>query len=839
MKSILFFFICIFFFLSSFAQVEPIPDNPVSSPVRIPQRSIYGKIIDKATDKPVEAASVQLFLVIRTNDSILTGMLSKPNGDFRFNDLPNNETFKVVITALGYTSWEQVVAVSGRSFEKDLGNIVLDADVKQLGGVTVSAGKPALQMGIDRKIFNVDKNITSAGGTAIDIMKNIPSVSVDIEGNVQLRNSPPQIFVDGRPTILTLDQIPADNIERIELITNPSAKFDAASSGGIINVVLKKNKRVGLNGVASLSGGTPGLLAGNLNINLRQGKLNFFISEGYNQSGGRTRARTLRENKDNGVTTDYFNQYSIVERERRFNSLRGGMDYFMDNRNTITISQDISIGRFGNVERQDQEYLSASRAQEYIGERITDGAFRFNRKSTALNYKHVFPEQGKELTADITYNYGTRSQHSNIVNSFFYPDGSVYAPPSIVRNNGRNKEDQFTFQSDFVDPINEKNKIEAGIRSYHNLFTSFYDAFALDNGSEVKLPLSNNYQYKQMINAAYVTYSHQGEKFSYQFGLRAEHSRFRGELVDSAMKFGYEYPNNVSRIWDALFPSFFLSKKVGEEDELQFNYTRRIRRPQFWQISPFLEINDPANLRQGNPQLKPEFINSFELNYSKNYKHGNFLGVIYFRNNPDDITQYSDTITAAQYQQLNNAAVDPNAILNTFINASTTNRYGAEFTLQHKIDNNFDITPTIDLQYKTVNAKLENIDLSNEGFNWEAKLITNYKIVSPKKFFNDFSFQLTGEYESEQVIPQGRELPQYSADMAVKKEFMKDKKASLTLAVNDLLNSRRWGTIYDTERFYQDSYRRWNVRSFRLTFSLRFGDADFSLIKRRERNDEG
>jgi hypothetical protein len=197
------------------------------------------------------------------------------------------------------------------------------------------------------------------------------------------------------------------------------------------------------------------------------------------------------------------------------------------------------------------------------------------------------------------------------------------------------------------------------------------------------------------------------------------------------------------------------------------------------------------------------------------------------------VTQYSDTITAAQYQQLNNAAVDPNAILNTFINASTTNRYGAEFTLQHRIGRNFDITPTIDLQYRTTSANVENLQLSNEGFNWEAKLILNYKIEAPERpFFNNFSFQFSGEYEAPQVIPQGKQIAQADADFAVRKDFLKDRKATITFAINDVFNSRRWGTIYDTEQFYQDSYRRRNVRSFRLTFSYRFGDANFTLNRR-------
>ncbi|MBK5272428.1 MAG: TonB-dependent receptor family protein, partial [Bacteroidia bacterium] len=267
------------------------------------------------------------------------------------------------------------------------------------------------------------------------------------------------------------------------------------------------------------------------------------------------------------------------------------------------------------------------------------------------------------------------------------------------------------------------------------------------------------------------------------------------------------------------------------------NYSRRIRRPRFWQLNPYIDINDPSNIRQGNPQLKPEFINSFEINYSKNYKGGNFLAVLYFRNNPKDITQYSDTITAAQYQQLNNAAIDQNAILNTFINANTTNRYGLELTLQQKAGKNFDITPTINLQYRTVGAKVNNLDLSNKGFNWEGKLITNYKIETiNKSLFNNLGFQLIGEYQSPRVIPQGKRLSELDVDFAMKKEFLKDKKASVTFAINDVFNSRRWGLIYDTEQFYQDSYRRRNVRNFRITFSYKFGDANFTLGRRENRN---
>lgn len=846
MKFLVFFTACFFLSFNVLAQIdrEPQPEEMPGGDIRIRTAStiVYGKLIDKSTGKGIEAASVQLFDTGDNKDSLITGMLSRANGDFRFQDLPKQNNFRLVVSALGYETWEQLVTFgnSQRGEAKDLGNIALDMAVKQLGTVVVTSSRPALEMGIDRKVFNVEKSLLATGGTAVDIMRNIPSVSVDIDGNVELRNSSPQIFVDGRPTILTLDQIPADHIDKVELITNPSAKYDAASSGGIINVVLKKNKRVGFNGVGTVGGGIPRALNSNLNLNMRQGSVNFFVSAGYNQSGGRAKGKTLRQNKSNGVVTDYFNQYNLNDRLRKNAAIRFGADIFITNRTTLTLSQNFSGGNNRNDETQNQEYLNSNRSLEYYGLRLAEGKTEFNRKNSRISFVHNFPKAGKEFSADISYNYGTRTDNSTINNAFFFPDGTPYQPEAFVWNNGKGKDDQVTFQADYTNPVSDAIKVEMGIRSFHNRSRSYYNAFANNNGQPQKLPLSNNIEYIEMVNAGYFTFSYRKETFSFQTGLRAEHSKFDGTLIDSAYKFGYQYPNKVARLWDALFPSLFVTQKIGEDDEVQLNYSRRIRRPRFWQLNPFIDINDPTNLQQGNPALRPEFVNSFELNYSHNYKSGNFLGVLYFRNNPDDITQYSDTITAEQYQQLNNAAVDPNAILNTFVNASTTNNYGAEFTLQHKIGKNFDITPTVNMQYRTVNAKVNNLDLSNEGFNWEAKLILNYKIETENRsFFNNFGFQLNGEYESPEVIPQGRRIAQYVMDAAIRKDFLKDKKAAITFAVNDVFNSRRWGTIYDTERFYQDSYRRGNVRTFRLSFTYKFGDPNFTFNRRSSSNSNG
>ncbi len=813
---------------------EPIVDAPA---VRFKSSKLYGKVLDPNSGKGLEAASVQLY---NAGDSLVDGMLTRANGDFSLTRLSASGTYRLVVTALGFESHEQIIDVpAGMAYERDLGDIYLEPEIKQLEDVIITGTRPALEMGVDRKVFNVARSLNTTGGSAVDIMRNIPSVSVDVDGNVQLRNASPQIFVDGRPTVLSLDQIPADNIEKIEIITNPSAKYDAASGAGIINVVLKKDKRYGLNGIVTASAGYPNLAGGNVNLNLREGNANFFVSAGYNQSGGVARGEAYRENKQNGIVQNYFDQLSKNDRMRRFNFVNFGMDYHIDNRNSISVSQTFGGGRFSGTEDQEQIYYTGSKVLDYYGYRDGENLNKFNRMGTRLNFKRTYPKQGKELTADINYNRGKRTGSSIVTNSYINPDGSANRSPNTVENDGGNTSHDITFQADYSNPIDESRKLEMGVRSYHNFYNSNFNVYSVNDFGKTILPLSNNYKFREMINAAYATYSHKMGMFSYQLGLRAEHSKFDGELIDSSYKFGYQFPSNFKNLMNALFPSLYLSYQVTEDDQLQLNFSRRIRRPNFWQMSPFIEISDPFNLRQGNPAIQPEFINSFEFNHSRSYQGGNILSTIYFRNNPRDITQYSDTITAEKYEELQTAGVDPNAILNTFINAGTTNRYGAEFTLQHKTGG-FDFTPSLNLQYRTVKASVGNVDLSNEGFNWTAKLMTSYKINAPaQKVFHNMSFQVIGDYESPRVIPQGRMLSQYGVDFAIRKDLLKNNRMTITFAVNDVLDSRRWGTIYDTDDFYQDAYRRWNVRNFRLTVSYKFGNAEFSILNRNRNNNGG
>lgn len=846
------FFVKLFLLLSSlltvfnvFGQVEKEPVQVQhGDDLNIPGRSgILGKVVEYGTGKPVPAASVQLFAVTSPGekDSIVSVGISKPNGDFSFENIPDYDSLYIVVTSVNYLTesryieWKHDRARSGRAL--DIGNIILSHQEQQLEGVVITAQRPKMQLGIDKKVFDATQDLSAKGGTAVDIMKNIPSLSVDVDGTVTFRDGNPTIYVDGRPTMLTLEQIPADNIDRVELISNPSAKYDASSGGGILNIILKKDKRNGFNGMVNLSGGFPGIFRSTGNLNLRQNKLNFFVSGGYSRSGGEAKGSSFRISRDPNALQNYFTQELTNRRGREFRFIRGGMDFYMDNRNTISFQQGYVKGNFTNDQTQDQRYLDGDKTPIRLGGRTSVSGSEFTRNNSQINYTHNFPQDGHQLDASLTVNYGGAKTSENIENKFFHPDHSPDGDPQLVQNDGNNNSTQWTAQIDYANPISENIKIETGVRSFVNDYTSLFNSYNVSNGDKIKLPLSNHYEYLEQVHAVYFTYTNQTGFIGYQLGLRGEYSNFDGTLVDSAKAFGYTYPSSLKNIWNSLFPSIFLSKKLSENDELQLNYSRRVRRPNFWQLNPFIDINDPQNIQQGNPALKPQFRNSLEFNYSKTFgeNNNNLLFTLYYRNIQDNITRFSDTLSSAQYAALQNSGVEPDAILNTFINGKSANNLGMEIVLRQRLAPGLDITPSLSMFHRKVNADVKGMDLSNNGTVWRAKLQSTYKIPSAgsSSLFRNLSVQLDGSYRSPMVIPQGKTLEMYSVDISFRKEFLRERKGALVFSINDIFDSRKRGTIYDTPSFYQESYNRWRTRSFRLTFSYRFGNADFQLFNKK------
>jgi outer membrane receptor protein involved in Fe transport len=822
-----------------------------------PTGRLYGKAVD-AANKGIEAVSVTLVTnkfdsaTKKQKEVIVGGMLTTNAGDFSLENIPLFGKYILRLSGIGYKQLEKQVgfempnrngagndpsAMLG-ALDKDIGNIKLEIDDKLLSGVTVTASKPLLQMGIDRKIFNVDKNITSAGGSAVDVMKNIPSVNVDIDGNVTLRNNAPQIFVDGRPTNLTLEQIPADAIESVEIITNPSAKFDASGgTAGILNIVLKKNKRVGYSGNLRANVDSRGRVGGGGDINIRQNKINFFASGMYNQRKSLSEGSTKRENLV--YKPSISNQFDNSEFIGAFGFGRAGFDYFIDNRNTLTVSGSLVRGKM-NPETRSNIFtdLQSNGSIDSLQETISGSHNEFRNMGSQISFKHNFPRAGREWTADITYNKGKNNNETLIATDFYsMQTGKEFNRSYDRQQMGSGNNENLVFQTDYSNPINDKSKFEVGARTSIRTVNSGTDYFIVnDNGSKTPLAGQNIlYNSKDRIYAAYATFSSRIKNFGYQLGLRAESSDYEGVLVNKNQDFNIEFPISF-------FPSLFLSQKLGEADELQFNYSRRINRPNFWQLFPFIDISDSINVSRGNPGLNPEFTNSLELSYSKMFKNrDNILASIYFKNTNDLITPF--------LQREFVPAFEDSAIVSSYINANRSYVTGFELIGKNKITKWWDLTTN-------ANLFTSKIDLNNEP---DPDQFVSYfiKINNSIKLPKNFSLQISGDYQSKRISSpggrgsggggmfgggmfggsssssQGFIRPNYGVDAAIRFEFLKEKKASISLNVNDIFKTKKYDAYSVSSFFIQNSVRRRDAQVFRLNFNWRFGKFDANLFKRK------
>lgn len=828
--------------------------------------TMYGKLIEAKSSKPIEYASVQLIqnkydsATKKISDVVVSGMLSQSNGDFRLENVPAFGSLKLVVSVIGFKPYEQTVSFdlkkpgeSGNdemggmmgALEKDLGNIAIDIEDKVLSNVTITAEKPALQLAIDRKIFNVDKNITSVGGTAVDVMRNVPSLNVDIDGNVSLRNNSPQIFVDGRPTTMELDQIPADAIESVEVITNPSAKFDASGgTAGILNIVLKKNRKVGYNGSLRANIDSRARIGLGADLNVRQDKINAFASVNYNQR--RSIGTGTTDRLFLGLTPNQFSQqYDRSEFDGSFLFGRAGLDYFMSNRSTLSGNISFGGGNF-NPEMQTDVLTTIYAAIPYdsLVRRMTNMKREFNNVGGSVNFKHNFPKAGRELTADVNYRKRTGPNENFLTTTFYEPDLTTIKDIQKSRQFGDGESQRIVLQSDFVNPITDNSKLEMGIRAAFESNTSTNAFYSVDpvTGQETLQPETVvDYTSTERVLAAYSTYSSRINNFGYQLGLRVESSRYVGELPLTSEKFDIDFPIS-------LFPSIFLNQKLKNDQELQLNYSRRINRPNFWQLSPFIDSSDNLNPRTGNPGLKPEFTNSLELSYQKIFKNrDNLLMSVYYKNTTDLITSFQELRTQT--------GSGKELIMNTFINANSSYVTGFELILKNKLADWWELTSNFNLFTSKIDIDDPSIPKIDQFASWFTKINNNFK-VSKK-----LSIQLSGSYQSKTVLPpggsggggggrhwggpstsaQGYVKPVYYVDIAARYTFMKENRASISINMNDIFRTRVSDIHTESAVFIQDAFRRRDPQVVRINFSWRFGKFDTSLFKRKNNrnNDNG
>jgi outer membrane receptor protein involved in Fe transport len=837
---------------------------------------VYGKLVD-SNGHPIAEATVLLLrnkydsVTKKSKQVLLKGLTSSAKGEFSFEDLPIFGPLKLKISATGYKPVEQSVvfqvkmpaggapkqgtdpaqAISAMSstingFDKDLGNIRMATDVAQLQTVTVSASKATLKMDIDKKVYNVEKDLVNAGGTAMDVMKNVPSVNVDIDGNLTLRNSPPLLYIDGRPTTLTLDQIPADAIESVEVITNPSSKYDASGGGsGIVNIILKKNRKTGYNGNVRAGVDSHGALNGGLNFNLRQDKFNITANGFYNQNHAVTQGSVDRYNFTEPPTSIYQSQTEKNHGAFGFGSL--GLDYFVTNRTTFSLT---GIHVHGDMQPNQElnitnnTYLQSGTETDYSNRNVNTHR-EFNANGLQFAFKHLFPREGENITADANYFAGMNNNNALTVSNFLtgQPGSSIGSTQQQkINGNGTNK--FITVQTDYVHPFNSKTKLEAGLRlNTQHLVSNTYTYYdTLGNNDFYLVPqASTNYSNTNNVYAAYVSFTSAIKDFGYQAGLRAESSNYTGELVSEKMNFSNKYPIS-------LFPSLFLSQKLKNKQEIQLSYTRRINRPNFFQLIPFTNYSDSLNITRGNPDLLPEFTNSFELSYLKTFSGNNtFLASVYYKRTDQLITRYLDTFT--------NAITGKQDFVNTWVNANYSQTVGAEFTAVNTITNWFDVTTNVNVYNSYINITNVNTTSQPALWSWFGKINANFKLPWKLKL------QVTGFYQSKSNLPvnssagtqgggpggnagvqsasQGYVSAFWAVDAAISKSFLKNDAASISVSMADIFRSR-WTDQFSESQFFSQQYNRLrDPQLVKVNFTYRFGKMDVSLFKRKNMNSSG
>lgn len=832
---------------------------------QMPTGTIYGKIIDSISGKPLDAVSIQVIQTKKdtvsktTREVIIAGGLTNSRGEFNIDNIPAIGAYQILATGIGYKSRSRSFSFFDRNskpanmgaLDRDLGNVKLSVDNQLLEGVTVTGSRPSVQLGIDRKIYNVENNSIAAGGTATDVLKTVPSVSVDIDGNVSVRNSSPQIFVDGRPTTLTLDQIPADQIETVEVITNPSAKYDASGgTAGILNIVLKKARRVGYSGNVRAGIDQRGKVNVGGNFNIRQGKINFFANAMYNQRKSMGTGETERTSR---VADSLFKMTQSDKNisDGAFIFGRAGIDYFIDNRNTITVSGLLMGGNFNNT--ANSTILSDTSATGYLAQsrtlRETLSEFQMRNRGGSLAYVHNFPRNGHQFTADVNYFRGKNENESNIVNNSSGPQPRVFRQ----LQEGKGDNERFTAQMDYSNPFSDKSKFETGVRlNQMKLFNENNLSFITAAGPQIQWPMSSKFNYTDRVWAAYINFSSKiGENFGYQLGLRGESSQYDGR-VTSYNKSNVAITNPISINYPiSLFPSVFLSQQLKKDQSLQLNYSRRINRPGFFQLFPFImDYSDSLNISRGNAELRPEFTNSFELSYSKNFNRvNNLILSVYYKNTNHLITRYQ---TKEQHP-----LSGQDVIVSTYINANSGMVGGFEAVSKNKLTNWWDVTSNLNIYTSKINTGDLPVTTVGQIWSWFGKLNNDFKLSK------NFTVQLSTEYTSKRVLSpggsnsgggggmgrgpmgggvsgsaQGYTMPNLDVDGSIKYEFLKNKAASVTLSVRDIFRTD-YNEVYTfTPYFDQHSIRRRDQQFFRLSFAYRFGKFDQSLFKRKNMRSE-
>jgi len=775
--------------------------------------TVSGKVVDSRTNLPVEYANVIIF----TRDTaVVNGGITTGEGVFMVRGVPFG-SYKLKVSFIGYDDlWIDTLILNGRNRNVLFEPIKLSQSSQMLENVTVTAQRSVLEMQIDRRVFNVDQSILTQGQTASEVLETVPTVEVDMDGNVSLRGSGNvTILIDGRPSALmgsdvatALQQIPAGMIESIEIITNPSAKFDPEGMSGIINIKLRKDRRAGLNGVATVGYGTWEKYNGSLNLNYRTQKFNLFTNYSFNNRDFFRKGTTFTVNRRNPDSLHYVDQDIHLDMLRRSHMIRGGADWFINSKNTLSAFITYNTNSRSSDETVNTEYRDSQEIPSVITRRLSDNSSLGSGHDIVLTWQKKYDTQGRELLVDANYSANNSSGDAWYEDTYTLLD---YLE-SMAYGQDRRLNDDFSrlasLQADYTHPVTANSKIEAGGRFGYRLIDNDQDARLYDTllGDWVPDTLRiNHFIYDEYIVAGYTTWSGKVQKFSYKAGLRYEHTWTRGRLIDTGDEFTNKYP--------ALFPSLHISYKMNSETEFQISYSRRISRPRSRALNPFANYSDPLNVRQGNPYLEPEYTNSFEVGFSRMFKKASIIASVFYRQVNNQMERYKfitpEGVTVMTYQNLSSGI-----------------QYGYELVGTYNPYRWWTMNATFNMNQRVLDASKIQEGLGNSGMMWSTRLMSTLNLKTGT------SVQITGYYSSPWIMTIGVSAPRYGMDMGVRQSLLKNK-ASLSLRFSDVFYTSRWKMSLDGIGFSQEVERYFDSRVVNLTFSYQFGQQQRDQSSRR------
>ncbi len=773
---------------------------------------VYGSVTDNSTKEAIQFATITL--ISKRDSSAVTGGITDEKGRFRVIEIPLGQ-YSVEVNFIGY----KIQVLSGvklsprESVERDLGEISLEPASTMIEDAEVLASKELMRLEIDKRVFDVSQNITSAGGSANEVLENIPSVEVDIDGNVSLRGSQNvTVLIDGKPSGLTgssrqavLDQLPASSIEFVEIITNPSAKYDPDGMGGIINIILKKNKLFGYSGNISITAATGDNYNGAFSVSKRNDKLNIFANYGSRYADRFSERRTDR------ITYDDTRPSELIQEGRgsrvNFSHNMGlGTELYLSSKSTVYVNGNYQLKESNDEDRNEflifTDMNGLTSKEEYFRENTEKDSG--NIIGLNVGYELSFIPRQKVLSVDFSFSNNS-SEEVGIFNEFENPGNTFNY---IERNDIGNDFQFYSGQIDFENRIGENWKIETGIKSTQRKVGSDFKAFTNSETSD-ELVLadsrSNDFEYEETILGGYAITGRSLGKLGVQLGLRAEQALTDSYLVTTDSLFENDY--------FSFFPSGHLKYQLSQEKELMLSYSRRINRPRTRQLNPFTDFSNPLLIRVGNPFLLPEYVDALEASYSFRTKAFQLMTSVYYKQVNgvmSRLVSLEDEVSTVSYQNLNSS-------INQGLEVIFTWKKWEKWNMM--LSGN---------AYKTASdGSNVDSDLSNEGYAGNANANITYKSKG-------WQVQASARYRSPFVILQGEIQRIFFSDLAVKKSILKEK-GSLGLRVSDMLDSREFNFETSGGNFEQKGRRKRESRNIYLSFSYNFG----KLENKNKRNKAG